>query len=349
MKQHRERSCEGGDRLANHRLSPQHITPASLRANGLGQSDRRKVVRLRGWIYPETPEAYHAIRKYVETEKLEAFTYQLPEDRNQGCYSGHAGRYPRRNNTRSPDGDFSTRPNSARGIRNASSAVSPTSPGTALLKTSATEATCCNCQGNHPANFTGCPRNPLNKPPPTPKVNFWERTSPEKEKGTTRGSESPSRRSRAATTSAPAYTPHHAAPAPQTETNTHSFPQAKPPLKLPTPPPAPPTHLLHRRNTQAAASTAGNLGPDLLKIFRNRPQCIIVGDFNAKHTSWSATPHNNSAGNTIVSVFVRANGFLLTALTDPQSSYPRQALHHRLWNHLWDQQYHGRSPLGPVK
>ncbi|GFW38625.1 hypothetical protein TNCV_3879941 [Trichonephila clavipes] len=32
-------------------------------------------------IYPETPEAYHAIRKYVETEKLEAFTYQLPEDR----------------------------------------------------------------------------------------------------------------------------------------------------------------------------------------------------------------------------------------------------------------------------
>ncbi|GFT65790.1 nucleic-acid-binding protein from transposon X-element [Trichonephila clavipes] len=32
-------------------------------------------------IYPETREAYHAIRKYVETEKLEAFTYQLPEDR----------------------------------------------------------------------------------------------------------------------------------------------------------------------------------------------------------------------------------------------------------------------------
>ncbi|GFT92036.1 hypothetical protein TNCV_4561091 [Trichonephila clavipes] len=37
-----------------------------------------------------------------------------------------------------------------------------------------TDATCCNCQGNHPANYSGCPKNPLNKPPPPPKVNFWE-------------------------------------------------------------------------------------------------------------------------------------------------------------------------------
>ncbi|GFS64041.1 hypothetical protein TNCV_3944391 [Trichonephila clavipes] len=29
---------------------------------------------------------------------------------------------------------------------------------------------------NHPANFTGCPRNPLNKPPP-PKVNYWDERS----------------------------------------------------------------------------------------------------------------------------------------------------------------------------
>ncbi|GFT55630.1 RNA-directed DNA polymerase from mobile element jockey [Trichonephila clavipes] len=36
------------------------------------------------------------------------------------------------------------------------------------------DPTCCHCQGNHPANFTGCPRNPLNRPPPPPKVNFWE-------------------------------------------------------------------------------------------------------------------------------------------------------------------------------
>ncbi|GFX59853.1 hypothetical protein TNCV_4130961 [Trichonephila clavipes] len=56
-------------------------------------------------IYPETPEAYHAIRKYVETEKLEAFTYQLPEDREiKAVIRGMPADTPRRNNTRSPDG-----------------------------------------------------------------------------------------------------------------------------------------------------------------------------------------------------------------------------------------------------
>ncbi|GFX73782.1 RNA-directed DNA polymerase from mobile element jockey [Trichonephila clavipes] len=45
-----------------------------------------------------------------------------------------------------------------------------------------TEATCCHCQGNHSANFSGCPKNPLNKPPSPPKVNFWEeRTRKRKE------------------------------------------------------------------------------------------------------------------------------------------------------------------------
>ncbi|GFQ79193.1 nucleic-acid-binding protein from transposon X-element [Trichonephila clavata] len=45
-----------------------------------------------------------------------------------------------------------------------------------------TEATCCHCQGNHPANYSGCPKNPLNKPPPQPKVNYWEeRTRKRKE------------------------------------------------------------------------------------------------------------------------------------------------------------------------
>ncbi|GFY47188.1 nucleic-acid-binding protein from transposon X-element [Trichonephila inaurata madagascariensis] len=41
-------------------------------------------------------------------------------------------------------------------------------------KTAEEEPTCCHCQGNHPANFLGCPKNPLNKPPPPPKVNAWE-------------------------------------------------------------------------------------------------------------------------------------------------------------------------------
>ncbi|GFQ79447.1 nucleic-acid-binding protein from transposon X-element [Trichonephila clavata] len=35
-------------------------------------------------------------------------------------------------------------------------------------KTPDTEATCCHCQGNHPANCSDCPKNPLNKPSPPP-------------------------------------------------------------------------------------------------------------------------------------------------------------------------------------
>ncbi|GFX73780.1 hypothetical protein TNCV_4290961 [Trichonephila clavipes] len=30
---------------------------------------------------------------------------------------------------------------------------------------------------NQPANYTGCPRNPLNRSPPPPKDNFWEETA----------------------------------------------------------------------------------------------------------------------------------------------------------------------------
>ncbi|GFR14780.1 nucleic-acid-binding protein from transposon X-element [Trichonephila clavata] len=49
-------------------------------------------------------------------------------------------------------------------------------------KTRDTEATCCHCQDNHPANYSGCPKNPLNKPPLPPKVTFWEeRTRKRKE------------------------------------------------------------------------------------------------------------------------------------------------------------------------
>ncbi|GFT52021.1 hypothetical protein TNCV_2756031 [Trichonephila clavipes] len=42
------------------------------------------------------------------------------------------------------------------------------------MKTAEEDPTCCHCQGKHPANFLGCPKNPLNKPPPPPKVNAWE-------------------------------------------------------------------------------------------------------------------------------------------------------------------------------
>ncbi|GFR11220.1 uncharacterized protein TNCT_565111 [Trichonephila clavata] len=42
-------------------------------------------------------------------------------------------------------------------------------------KTKEEEPSCCHCQSKHPVNYIGCPRNPLNKPPPPPKVNYWER------------------------------------------------------------------------------------------------------------------------------------------------------------------------------
>ncbi|GFW68397.1 probable RNA-directed DNA polymerase from transposon X-element [Trichonephila clavipes] len=63
-------------------------------------------------------------------------------------------------------------------------------------------------------------------------------------------------------------------------------------------------------------SSARNLIPDLQKIFRNRSQCIIVGDYNAKHASWSATSYNNPAGNAVARL-IRTKGFLLTAPNDP--------------------------------
>ncbi|GFR14788.1 nucleic-acid-binding protein from transposon X-element [Trichonephila clavata] len=47
-------------------------------------------------------------------------------------------------------------------------------------KTKEDEPTCCHCQGKHTANYTGCPRNPLNKPPPPPKVNYWEERAKKK-------------------------------------------------------------------------------------------------------------------------------------------------------------------------
>ncbi|GFY31554.1 nucleic-acid-binding protein from transposon X-element [Trichonephila clavipes] len=33
-------------------------------------------------VYPENPEAYHVIRRYVDAEKLESFTYQLDEEKD---------------------------------------------------------------------------------------------------------------------------------------------------------------------------------------------------------------------------------------------------------------------------
>ncbi|GFY40177.1 nucleic-acid-binding protein from transposon X-element [Trichonephila inaurata madagascariensis] len=36
------------------------------------------------------------------------------------------------------------------------------------------DPTCCHCQSKQPANYIGCPQNPLNRPLPLPKVNYWK-------------------------------------------------------------------------------------------------------------------------------------------------------------------------------
>ncbi|GFY61396.1 hypothetical protein TNIN_206481 [Trichonephila inaurata madagascariensis] len=57
---------------------------------------------------------------------------------------------------------------------------------------------------------------------------------------------------------------------------------------------------------------ARSLISGLLKIFRNRTQCVVVGDYNAKHTSWSITTVNNPVG-TALARLVQASGFVLMA------------------------------------
>ncbi|GFS95913.1 hypothetical protein NPIL_109561 [Nephila pilipes] len=39
---------------------------------------------------------------------------------------------------------------------------------------------------------------------------------------------------------------------------------------------------------------------DLIKIFRNRQHCFIIGDLDARHQSWSPTSRDNPAGNTLL-------------------------------------------------
>ncbi|GFY56704.1 probable RNA-directed DNA polymerase from transposon X-element [Trichonephila inaurata madagascariensis] len=63
-------------------------------------------------------------------------------------------------------------------------------------------------------------------------------------------------------------------------------------------------------------SPAQSLISDLLKIFRNRPECIAVGDYNAKHSSWNHHPRPNPAG-TALHKFARNCGFVITAPGEP--------------------------------
>ncbi|GFW38517.1 probable RNA-directed DNA polymerase from transposon X-element [Trichonephila clavipes] len=63
-------------------------------------------------------------------------------------------------------------------------------------------------------------------------------------------------------------------------------------------------------------SPAPSLISDLLRIFRNRPECLAVGDYNAMHRTWNHYDRSNPAGNALLK-FARNCGFTITAPADP--------------------------------
>ncbi|GFS63156.1 probable RNA-directed DNA polymerase from transposon X-element [Trichonephila clavipes] len=64
-----------------------------------------------------------------------------------------------------------------------------------------------------------------------------------------------------------------------------------------------------------SASTP-NFIQDLKKIFRNRNQCLVVGDFNAKHRSWNNSTRHNAPGNALFK-FANDKGLIISAPSEP--------------------------------
>ncbi|GFQ84459.1 putative RNA-directed DNA polymerase from transposon X-element [Trichonephila clavata] len=62
-------------------------------------------------------------------------------------------------------------------------------------------------------------------------------------------------------------------------------------------------------------STTQNFIPDLIKIFRGKSQCIVVGDFNAKQKAWNPRGNGNKAG-TALHNYARSSGNIISAPSD---------------------------------
>ncbi|GFV07570.1 putative RNA-directed DNA polymerase from transposon X-element [Trichonephila clavipes] len=269
------------------------------------------------------------------------------------------------------------------------------------------EPTCCHCQGNPPANYTGCPQNPMNRPPPPPKVNFWEERARKKEmldaaKAKNEQAEQPQKpaptQAQVTSSSRKPQTPPPATnDKPQARDLSSSTQETSSPRTPPTRPSANPQNphsmsevfsqvndpevcemvgvikkfitiskkdrLSHRgggtvilikrtiahhsislhihalENTTIIIEGNKNLTiscvyrpprspplaliPDLLRIFRNRTCCIIVGDYNAKHTSWNPHSQGNKC-DTQLHKFTRDCGFLISSPAGP-TTVPRRS------------------------
>ncbi|GFT33376.1 probable RNA-directed DNA polymerase from transposon X-element [Trichonephila clavipes] len=64
------------------------------------------------------------------------------------------------------------------------------------------------------------------------------------------------------------------------------------------------------------SSPAQAIVPDLLRIFRNRTCCIVLGDFNAKHKSWNPHSRGSTCGAQLHK-FSKDCGYLITAPAEP--------------------------------
>ncbi|GFR11228.1 putative RNA-directed DNA polymerase from transposon X-element [Trichonephila clavata] len=67
---------------------------------------------------------------------------------------------------------------------------------------------------------------------------------------------------------------------------------------------------------RSPSSSVHSFIPDLIKIFSNKSQCIVVGDFNAKHRSWNPHGTTNKAG-TALHNYARSCGYVISAPSDP--------------------------------
>ncbi|GFW24947.1 probable RNA-directed DNA polymerase from transposon X-element [Trichonephila clavipes] len=66
---------------------------------------------------------------------------------------------------------------------------------------------------------------------------------------------------------------------------------------------------------RSPSSPINSFIPDLIKIFRNRAQCIIVGDYNARHPTWNPNRRGNTAGTRLFH-YANTCGLVISAPTD---------------------------------
>ncbi|GFV08671.1 RNA-directed DNA polymerase from mobile element jockey [Trichonephila clavipes] len=192
----------------------QNITKQKLEAKLIGTKFR---------IYPKTPYAYHQIRRYIEENSLESHTYMLPEDKLlRAVIRGlpidmsptqiiadleKPKDFTSKNATtcraRKPANLCPSSCSPWKETRNTKKSSSRSRASDTCVKCAKNHLAkdckkpidekpkCCLCEGEHPANYLDCPKNPRhriaeekekkklgNKPayitPEPPKVNFWE-------------------------------------------------------------------------------------------------------------------------------------------------------------------------------